>query len=66
MELIRVEPRSLKELAQAYGVSTDVIKNWIKPFQRKIGRKRGWYYNVRQVKIIYERLGPPDTFIVNP
>lgn len=48
-----------KELAMMYQVSPKVFRNWIKPHLEVIGERQGWYYNLMQVRIIFERLGPP-------
>ena len=48
-----------KELAMMYQVSPKVFRMWIKPHLHAIGERQGWYYTSAQVKIIFERLGPP-------
>ncbi|MBC7937968.1 MAG: hypothetical protein H7Y86_21685 [Rhizobacter sp.] len=50
-----------KELADIFRVSPKVFLKWIKPFKRRIGKRRGRYYTVRQVMIIYNLLGGVDT-----
>jgi uncharacterized protein YjcR len=54
-----IRPYSAKELADIYGVCDKTIKKWIRPFSIQVGEKQGRYYNVAQVKIIFERLGVP-------
>ena len=49
-----------KELAKLYQVSPKVFRNWIKPHLSAIGERQGWYYNLAQVKIIFEKLGAPQ------
>lgn len=60
MENANIKGLSLTELAAQYEMSADIIRNWLKPFEKEIGEKQGRYYTPRQVKIIYKRLGPPD------
>ena len=48
-----------KEMAAVYGVSVRTFNSWIKPFEEKVGEKRGRYYTVNQVVIIIDVLGLP-------
>lgn len=50
---------SKKELAEIYQVSVKTFNSWLKPFEDKVGAKRGRYYTVNQVKIILETIGLP-------
>lgn len=50
---------SKKELAEKYSISIRTFNTWLKPFEEKVGAKRGRYYTVNQVKIILEALGLP-------
>jgi transposase len=52
---------SKKELAEKYQVSVKTFNAWLKPFEDKIGVKRGRYYTVNQVKTMLEVLGVPGT-----
>lgn len=52
-----------KELAAMYEVSPKTFRNWLKPHQHLLGERKGWYYNTRQVRIIFRQLGEPDTDI---
>lgn len=52
---------SKKELAEKYQVSVKTFNAWLKPFEDKIGEKRGRYYTVNQVKTMLEVLGVPGT-----
>lgn len=51
-----------RELAEMYGVSPKTMRNWLKPHMQSIGQRKGWYFNTRQVRIIFDKLGHPDTF----
>ncbi len=47
------------ELAKLYGVNIRTFKGWIKPFKNEIGERQGIIYTVKQVKIIFEKIGEP-------
>ena len=52
---------SKRELSEKYNISIRTFNTWLKPFEEKVGTKRGRYYTVNQVKIILEALGLPGT-----
>jgi len=54
-----IRPYSVRELAEIYDVCDKTFKKWITPFLNEIGEKHGRYYNVNQVKIIFEKIGLP-------
>ena len=54
-----VKASTKKEMAAIYGVSVRTFNSWLKPFEEKVGEKRGRYYTVNQVVIIIEVLGLP-------
>jgi hypothetical protein len=58
-----IRPYSKKELAILYEVSPRCFYTMVQPFEPLIGKKRGWYYNVNQVKVIFEKLGYPNVFL---
>jgi len=58
-----LRPYTTKELYLLYGVSDKTFRKWLAPFQKKIGQKRGAYFTINQVKIIFRRLGTPGVFI---
>ena len=51
-EQFEIKAYSKKELAEKYQVSVKTFNAWLKPFEDKIGMKRGRYYTVNQVKTI--------------
>ena len=57
--ITEIKPYSAKELAEIYDVCDKTFKKWIKPFSNDIGEKHGRYYNVNQVKVIFEKIGLP-------
>jgi transposase len=54
-----VKASTKKEMAAIYGVSVRTFNSWLKPFEEKVGEKRGRYYTVNQVIIIVDVLGLP-------
>jgi len=58
-----IKPYTVKELAAINNVCDKTFKKWLQPFADEIGEKRGWYYNVNQVRIIFEKLGLPYKII---
>ncbi len=44
-----------------YKVSQKTMTRWLKPHKEKIGKRQGRYYNVKQVEIIFDTLGLPET-----
>jgi len=56
---LHIKPYSKKELAAIYGMSPKCFSTWLKPFEQAIGEKRGKFYNVHQVNIIFDKLGIP-------
>lgn len=57
---IRVKPYSLCELGKLYGVDWRTLKRWLEPFISAIGERRGRFYTIPQVKIIFDKLGLPS------
>ena len=51
---------SLKQIASLYCISKKTFKIWLKPFEKEIGNRVGHFYSVKQIKIIFEKLGTPD------
>ncbi|MFB6453792.1 hypothetical protein ACE38W_00870 [Chitinophaga sp. Hz27] len=63
--LIEMRGYSLHELALTYRISDRTFKKWIEPFLGDIGKRRGRYFTVRQVKTILEKLGIPEGQVVD-
>lgn len=58
--LVPAQPYTTDELSLLYGITSKTLLKWIEPFKNEIGQKIGWYYNIRQVNVIFERLGRPE------
>lgn len=60
---ISLRPYCLKELALLYEVNPRTIKVWLKRFENAIGPKNGRYYTIRQVEVIFEKIGEPNRYV---
>jgi hypothetical protein len=59
-EQFLVRPYTLTELAELYyPVTPKVVRRWLRPFEDAIGKREGQYYTVKQVLVIFEKLGWP-------
>jgi hypothetical protein len=56
---IKVKPYSLIELAAMYEVDWRTLKKWLIPFKEEIGEKQGRYFQIPQVKVIFDKLSLP-------
>lgn len=57
---VPIRPYTLKELAELYCVSKLTFKRWLKPFEKDIGERNGYFYSIKQIKTILSKLGAPD------
>ena len=57
-----IKPYSKKELCVLYGVDPKTLNRWLANYEEGIGKKIGRYYNVVQVKIIFDKLGHPGGY----
>lgn len=55
-----IRPLSVSEMAILYRVHRQTFYRWLKPFQKKIGKRNGRYYSIKQVRQIFSYLGVPD------
>ena len=61
----QVKTYSVKEMAGLYEISKKTLNKWLTPFETEIGERRGHFYNPKQVGVIFEKLGHPDSFHLN-
>lgn len=54
------QPYTTEELSFFYGVTSKTFLKWIAPFKDKIENTIGWYFNIRQVNVIFENVGRPE------
>jgi len=57
---IAIKPYTLIELARMYDVDRKTFRGWLKPFQKELGERRGRYYSIPQVKLIFQKLDTPS------
>lgn len=62
---IQVRTYSVKEVADLYCISNKTLKKWLKPFENELGERMGYFYNPKQVRIIFEKLGLPGVINLN-
>lgn len=62
---IQLKAYSLSEVAVLYEVSGKTLNTWLKPFKKEIGQKLGRYYTPKQMRLIFERLGMPNSLFLN-
>ena len=62
---IQIKTYSTKEVAGLYGISGKTLKKWLMPFEGEIGKRIGYYYNPKQIGIIFEKLGSPEQINLN-
>lgn len=60
IETIKIKPYSKKELANLYKIGVRSMTTWLKPFKKEVGKRYGRYYNLKQIRCIFEKLGLPD------
>lgn len=58
-EQIEIKPYSKQELADMYKIGVRSMTRWLQPFENTIGKRQGRYYNLKQVRYIFEKLGLP-------
>lgn len=54
-----IKPYSYRELAALYEISDRCLKGWLVPFMTEIGEKKGRYFTLKQIRLIFEKLGMP-------
>lgn len=57
---VPIQAYTTEELALLYKITPKTFLKWLVPFQADIGQKIGWFYNIRQVTIIFEKIGQPE------
>jgi transposase-like protein len=57
---IQIRAYSVKEVANLYGISGKILKKWLDDYEKEIGNRKGHFYNPKQMKIIFDKLGAPE------
>jgi len=60
---IELKPYSVTDLAKIYGVCNRTFKKWVNEI-KEVGTKKGRYYSIPQVKIIFENMKIPTHITV--
>jgi hypothetical protein len=55
-----MKPYTPGDLCDMYSITPKVLRTWLRPFRKQIGKRYGRIYNLRQVDVIFEKLGKPD------
>ena len=63
---IGLRPYSIKELALLYEVDRRTFRKWLRRYEDAIGKQQGHYYNITQVKMIFEKFSLPGNIILEP
>lgn len=58
---INAKPLTTGQLAELYQVNERTFKNWLEPYIQEVGEKRGNFYTITQVEIIFAKLGIPTS-----
>lgn len=56
---VDVKPYSTSELAHLYHISIPTMRKWLRAHELFIGKRVGRIYSVKQVVVIFDRLGMP-------
>jgi hypothetical protein len=54
IKTISIKPYKLKEIAALYGLHRDTMREWLKLIKDKVGERKGHYYNIDQVRTIFD------------
>lgn len=65
MAALQIRPYTTKELAGLYDVDWRTFQTWLTPFLEQLGEKRGKFWSIPQVKIIFEKLDYPSLIHLN-
>jgi len=59
MNTWHIKPSTIKDLSGLYGLTYHIFKKHIRPIERLIGKRIGYYYTIPQILLIFEFMGPP-------
>lgn len=57
---LRLRPYTNRDLCTLYGRSEPSVRKMLKELGSRLGKKDGYYYNIRQVTIIFQEWGMPS------
>lgn len=58
-----IRPYTKKELASLYELSPRAFYTLFRPHEEEIGKKTGRYYSIKQVELIFIKLGVPGSML---
>lgn len=61
MKKIPIKPYTVNEICGLYNISRHVFFSWIKLIRKDIGVIRGKIFTPKQVRVIFDHVGPPDS-----
>lgn len=61
---IELRPYKLAELCGIYGVSKPTLRKWISELKKELGKRKGHFYSIAQVKIIFKNLLLPSFMVI--
>ena len=61
---IQLRAYSIKELALIYEIDRRTFRKWLLPHEPIVGKQKGHYYNIPQVRLIFEKLSVPQQGIL--
>lgn len=64
VRVVKLKPYTLTELSEIYDICPRTLKKWLKPLEQEIGDKRGRFFTIPQVKIIFHNLLLPSEVLV--
>jgi hypothetical protein len=59
---ISARPCSMNDFVTLYGVSDKTMRKWLSPFREELGGKKIYVYTVKQVNIVFAKLGKPKYY----
>jgi hypothetical protein len=59
-QTFKLQAYTIIGMARLYGVNKRTFKSWLQPFLSEIGERQGYYYTIRQVQIIIDKIGLPS------
>jgi hypothetical protein len=63
-QTVSVQYYTLKELAKIYKVCPSTFKRMVMPYAEKIGKRKGRYYSIPQVRLIFQHVDLPSNYTI--
>jgi hypothetical protein len=54
-----IQPYDTTQLAKLYKIDPRTFNKWIKPFEAEIGERTSQIFTIRQVEVIFDKVGRP-------